>query len=310
MSDAVTAFLVTWLAGSLRLGGPLLLAATGEIFSERAGVVNVGLEGLILVGALAAFLGAYASGEPWLGMAAAVAAGLLAAGFLAWLYVGVQADQVVVGITFNLLALGLASYLYRALLGGAALSAAAPMLAGPTLPGLARLPVLGPVLFAQPPLFFATVAITAAAAWLLYCTGFGLDLRAVGENPRAAAAAGIAVQRMRTIGVLASGAGGGLAGAYLMLCQIGVFRDDIVSGHGFIALAVVIIGRWNPLGSAIAGLAFGAADALPISLQLLSLPVPSQALLALPYLLTVLAMSGAFGRVAQPAALMVRYERE
>ena len=182
------------------------------------------------------------------------------------------------------------------------------MLAGPTWPGLVGVPLFGPVLFAQPPLFFATLLLAGAAAWVMYRTGFGLDLRAVGENPQAAAAAGIAVRRMRYFGVLASGAGGGLAGTYLMLCQIGVFRDDIVAGHGFIALAVVIIGRWNPLAVILAAMAFGAADALPISLQLLNPSVPPQALLALPYLLTVLAMSGAFGRVAQPAALMARYE--
>jgi simple sugar transport system permease protein len=166
------------------------------------------------------------------------------------------------------------------------------------------------VLFAQPPMLYATLLIVAAASWLLFRRRFGLNLRAVGENPRAAAAAGISVRGMRYIGVLASGAGAGLSGAYLMLCQIGVFRDTIVSGHGFIALAVVILGRWRPLAAAVAAFGFGAADALPISLQMLSLPVPPQLLLALPYVLAVLAMSGLFGRVAQPAAIMARYDSE
>jgi simple sugar transport system permease protein len=304
-----SAFVITWMAGSVRLGSPLLLAATGEIYAERAGVVNVGIEGTILLGALASFLAAYATGSAWAGIPAALLAGLLANLFLAWLYVSVQASQVVVGITFNLLATGLASYLYRAVLGADALTAMIPMLPVVEAPALLGIPVLGPV-FAQPVMFYATLALVAAAWWVLFRTRFGLNLRAVGENPQAAAAAGIAVRRMRYLGVMAAGAGAGLAGAYLMLCQIGVFRDTIVSGHGFIALAIVILGRWHPWKAALAALGFGAADALPISLQMLNLAVPPQALLALPYLLTVLAMSGLFGRVSQPGALMTRYDDE
>ncbi len=304
------AFFITWLAGSVRLGSPLLLAATGEIYAERSGVVNVGLEGTILLGALASFLAAYITGNAWIGLPAALIAGVLSNLFLAWLYVTVQASQVVVGITFNLLATGLSSYLYRTLLGPDALTAMIPMLTPLDLGALSAIPYVGAIVFAQPGLFYLTLVLVAAAGYVLYRTRFGLNLRAVGENPQAAAAAGIDVRRMRYIGVLAAGAGGGLAGAYLMLCQIGVFRDTIVSGHGFIALAIVILGRWNPFAAAVAAFGFGAADALPISLQMLSWNVPPQLLLALPYLLTVLAMSGLFGRVNQPAALMTRYDTE
>jgi simple sugar transport system permease protein len=303
-------FFVTWLAGGVRLGGPLLLAATGEIYAERSGVVNVGIEGTILLGALASFLGAYATGIAWLGVPAALAVGLISNLFLAWMYVSVQASQVVVGITYNLLVLGLSSYLYRTLLGSDATKASIPMLTNLDAPTLDRLPVLGPILFAQPVMLYATLGLVGVSGYVLYRLRFGLNLRAVGENPRAAAAAGISVRRMRYIGVLTGGACAGLAGAYLMLCQIGVFRDNIVSGHGFIALAVVILGRWNPFTAAIAAFGFGAADALPISLQMLNLDVPPQALLALPYLITILAMSGLFGRVAQPEALMSRYDDE
>jgi simple sugar transport system permease protein len=304
------AFFVTWLAGSVRLGGPLLLAATGEIFSERAGVVNVGIEGTILLGALASFLASLLTGSAWPGLPAALIVGVLSNLFLAWLYVTVQANQVVVGITFNLLATGLSSYLYRALLGTGAQPTSIAMLPNLDVAALSGIPVLGPIVFAQPLMLYATLLIVACASWLLFHRRFGLNLRAVGENPKAAAAAGIAVRRMRYVGVMASGAGAGLAGAYLMLCQIGLFRDTIVSGHGFIALAIVIIGRWRPGMAAIAAFGFGAADALPISLQMLNLPVPPQVFLALPYVLTVLAMSGLFGRVAQPAALMSRYDAE
>ncbi len=308
--DISLAFFVTWLAGSVRLGAPLLLAATGEIYSERSGVVNVGIEGTILLGALASFLASLLTGSPWPGLPVALAVGVLSNLFLAWLYVTVQANQVVVGITFNLLAMGLTSYLYRALLGTGEQPSSIAMLPNLDVKALSDLPILGPILFAQPMMLYVTVAIVGAASWLLFRRRFGLNLRAVGENPRAAAAAGISVVRMRYIGVMASGAGAGLAGAYLMLCQIGLFRDTIVSGHGFIALAIVIVGRWRPWPAALAAFGFGAADALPISLQMLNLPVPPQVFLALPYVLTVLAMSGLFGRVAQPAALMARYEKE
>lgn len=302
------AFLVTWLAGGVGLAGPLLLAALGEIFAERAGVVNVGIEGTILLGALASFLVAYATGDAWIGLLAAAVAGLLASLPLVWMYVWAQANQVVVGITFNLLAVGLSSYLYRALLGGGALDATIPMLGDVPLPGLASLPLVGPLLFRHPAPFYLTALLALLAGHVLFRTRLGLDLRAVGENPRAAAAAGIDVRRMRALGVLVGGAASGLAGAYLMLCQIGVFRDNIVSGHGFIALAIVILGRWNPYAAAVAALAFGAADALPISLQMLDLGVAPQLLLAMPYVLAALAMSGLFGRVAQPAALMARHD--
>jgi general nucleoside transport system permease protein len=304
------AFFVTWLAGSVRLGGPLLLAATGEIYAERSGVVNVGIEGTILVGALASFLGAYATGSAWMGLPAAVAAGLISNLFLAWMYVTVQASQVVVGITYNLLVLGLSSYLYRTILGADATKATIPMLPSLDVPALTGIPILGPILFAQPLMLYATLALVGVAGYVLYRRRFGLNLRAVGENPRAAAAAGIRVRHMRYVGVLVGGATASLAGSYLMLCQIGIFRDDIVSGHGFIALSIVILGQWNPFIAAIAAFGFGAADALPISLQMLDLGVPPQALLALPYLIAVLAMSGLFGRVAQPAALMTPYAEE
>ena len=305
---AWAAFTETWLAGSVGLAGPLLLAALGEIFAERAGVVNVGIEGTILFGALASFLATYATGSAWCGLATAAASGIAVNLPLVWMYVRVQANQIVVGITFNLLMVGLSSYLYRTLLGADALDATIPMLGAVAIPGLSSLPLVGSILFRQPAPFYVTALLVVVAGHVLYRTRLGLDLRAVGENPRAAAAAGIGVRRMRTFGVLVGGAAAGLSGAYLMLCQIGVFRDSIVSGHGFIALAIVILGRWNPYAAAAAALVFGAADSLPISLQMLDLGVPAQLLLTLPYLLAAVAMSGLFGRVAQPAALMARYD--
>lgn len=303
-----SAFFVTWLSATVRLSGPLLLAALGETFAERAGILNVGIEGTILLGALASYLVTYATGEVWLGLLAAVLAGLVSNLLLAWMYVTVRASQVVVGIVFNVLALGVASFVYRLVLGAAASPQTVAMFAPLHIPLLSDIPGAGPVLFNHTILLYLTFALVPLAHLLLFRTGFGLALRAAGENPKAADNAGIDVPRMRYVGTLISGAAAGAAGGYLMLAEVGLFRETIVSGQGFIALAIVILGRWNPWKAAVAALVFGAADALQLSLQMFGAAVPPQLLLSLPYVLTILAISGLIGRSAvQPAALMQPY---
>ncbi|MBE2274780.1 MAG: ABC transporter permease [Rhodobacteraceae bacterium] len=304
---AFSAFVVTWLAAGIRLAGPLLLAALGEIYAERSGVLNVGIEGTILLGALGAYLVTYATGSPWLGVFGAVAAGVISNLFLAWMYVTVMANQVVVGVVFNIFALGLASYFYRIVLGTSGNPELIPMIGSISIPGLSDLPILGPILFSQSALFYVSIVIVLIAEFVLLRTRFGLNVRAVGENPRAAANAGISVVGIRYICVLLSGAGAGAAGGYLVLAQIGLFRDTMVVGQGFIALAIVIFGRWRPIYAALAAFAFGATDALQLSLQLFSFDVAPQLLLSLPYVFTVIAVSGLIGKTAQPAALMEPY---
>jgi ABC-type uncharacterized transport system permease subunit len=305
----ISSFVVTWLAASVRLAGPLLLTALGEIFAERSGVLNVGIEGTILIGALAAYLVTHHTGSPWLGFASAILAGTFVNLFLAWMYVTVCANQVVVGIVFNIFALGAASYGYRLAMGSASNPELITMFANVHIPYLSEIPIVGPILFSHSVLLYVTVAAVIAAEFLLFRTRFGLNVRAVGENPHAAASAGISVTGIRYAGVLLSGAGAGAAGGYLVLAQIGLFRDTIVVGQGFIALAIVIFGRWRPVYAACAALAFGAADALQLSLQLFAFDLPPQLLLSLPYVLTIIAVSGLIGRAAQPAALMEPYRR-
>lgn len=304
-----TAFLITWLAAAVRLAGPVLLAALGEIYAERAGVLNIGIEGTILLGALASYMVAVYSGSTALGFVAGGAAGLVVGALLALFYLRVHASQIVVGIVFNILAAGLASWIYSLVMGTTS-SPTITMLAPLMIPVLSSLPGIGPVLFSQPlPLYF-TLLLVALAHVGLFHTRFGLSLRAVGENPRAAHAAGLNVLKLRTWGVLLSCLGAGLAGSYLVTAQIGLFRDNIVSGQGFIALAIVIFGRWSPIKALVAAFIFGAADALQLSLQLFESALPPQLLLALPYLLTILAMSGAVGRTVQPGALTQPYRKE
>lgn len=304
-----SAFLVTWLAASIRLAGPVLLAALGEIFDELGGVLNIGIEGTILLGALTSFLISFLLGSAWLGLLGAILVGVVFNLFLAWMYISVRANQVVVGIIFNTLAIGLTSYIYRAILGTQARPQKAAMFHALDIPVLSDIPILGPVLFSHTILVYITIGLVFVSGFILYRTKFGLKLRAVGEHPRAADTAGINVFRMRYIGVLISGGAAGMAGAYLVLSQLGIFRDNIVAGRGFIALAIVIFGRWNPYKAALAALVFGAADALQLSLQIFAFDIPPQVLLSLPYVLTILAMSGLLGRALQPAALLTPYSK-
>ncbi len=291
------AFFVTWLAASVRLAGPVLLAALGETFAECSGVLNVGIEGTILLGALASFLIAHVTGMIWLSFLVAILTGILFNLLLAWMYVTVRASQVVVGLVFNVLALGIAATVYRRVMGESA--------------GPQSVPLLQPVLFGQTVLLYLTLLLVVVAYLVLYRTRFGLALRAAGENPSAADAAGISVARMRYLGVLIGGSTAGMAGAYLVLAQIGLFRESIVSGQGFIALGIVIFGRWNPAKAALAALVFGACDALQLSLQLGGGNIPPQLLASLPYVVTILAISGLFGgKAIQPAALMVPYSKD
>jgi len=306
-----SAFVVTWLTASLRLAGPVLLAALGETFAEQSGVLNVGIEGTMLLGALASFLVSLYTGMIWFSLFVAVIVGITASVFLAWMYVTVRASQVVAGLVFNVLALGIASTVYRRALGDSALPESIAMFQPVRIPVLGKLPLLGPILFGQSVLFYLTLLLAWIAYVVLFKTNFGLSLRASGENPAAAVSAGISVARMRYWGTLISGAGAGMAGGYLVLAQVGLFRESIVSGQGFIALGIVIFGRWNPLKAALAAIVFGACDALQLSLQLFGTHVPSQLLLALPYIVTILAISGLFGgKAVQPAALMVPYAKE
>lgn len=305
-----SAFLITWLAASINLASPVLLAALGEIFDELSGVLNIGLEGTILIGALASYLGSYFTGNAWLGLIAGFVVGIFVNLLLAWMYVKLGANQVVVGIVFNTLALGIVSYVYRIVMGVQTSPLKVAMLPTLNVPTLTSIPFLGPIFFSQNVMVYITLILVVVSGFVLYRTKFGLKLRAVGEHPRAADTAGIAVNKMRYIGVMLSGATAGLAGGFLVLGQLGIFRDNIVSGRGFIALAIVIFGRWNPYKATLAALIFGAADALQLSLQIFNLNVPNQLLVSLPYILTIIAMSGILGKVISPSALMLHYKKE
>ncbi|MCY4664565.1 MAG: ABC transporter permease [Acidimicrobiaceae bacterium] len=302
-------FMVTWLAGSIRLAAPVLMAALGETIGEVSGVLNVGVEGTMLAGALAAFISANETGSPVLGLAVAGGVGLAVSLFLAWMYVTVRASQVVVGVVFNAAALAAASYTFRAIYGNSpgvmTVSGFRPI----EIPLLHRIPILGGSVFTQSPLTYITFALVFGVWVMLYRTRLGLALQAVGDHPKMADAAGLSVAKLRYLGVLASGAFSGCAGGFLMLTAANAYRDNMISGKGFIALAIVIFGAWNPARALWAALIFGAADAMQLSLQAAGYTFVPQLMFALPYLLTIIAVSGLFKRRTQPSALLLPYRR-
>jgi simple sugar transport system permease protein len=269
---------------------------------ERGGILNIGLEGVILVGAFGALVGATSGGIIG-GYAAAIACGILLACFFGLFAIAFRADQIITGTAVTLLAVGLTGTLYRALYGtmGAALSI--PTSGPKPIPVLSSLPVVGLGFFYQPVVTYLAYGCVPAVWWWMFRTHAGLALRAIGEAPAAAAAAGVRVDRARWLAIAFGGALGGLAGGTLVLAQAGTFAEGMSAGRGFIAIAIVVVGRWNPLGVALAALMFGGASALQFLLQALGLALPYQLFLALPYVLTLAALAGVAGRVRAPAAL-------
>ncbi|MCA0375861.1 MAG: ABC transporter permease [Gemmatimonadetes bacterium] len=292
-----------FLEATVRTATPLALAAMGECVSERAGVINIGLEGSIIAGALGGTVAAGVVGVGG-GFVAGALAGLAVAAVFALFTVRLRADQIITGTAITLFALGLTGTLYRSLFGTSGVALSTPTAGAVTIPGLSQLPLVGAALFAQPLVTYLTMVLAPLLAWWLMRTHSGLAVRAVGEYPEAAVVAGIAPRRVQALAVLFAGAMAGLAGATLVLAQAGTFVEGMSAGRGFIAIAIVVLGRWKPLGVAAAALLFGAANSLQTLFQSMGWSgVPYQAFLALPYLLTLLVLAGASGRAAAPAAL-------
>ena len=295
-----------FLEATVRTATPLALAALGELVVERSGVINIGLEGVIIAGAFAGLVAAGAAGGDGggvaAGLAAAAAAGVVVAALFGAFAVGLRADQIITGTAVTLFALGLTGALYRGLYGATGASLTVPT-AGPlALPGLAQIPLVGRALFAQPLVTYTLYGAVPLLWWWMYRTHAGLGLRAVGESPDAAAAAGLSPARTRMLALLVGGALGGLCGGTLVLVQVGTFAEGMSAGRGFVAIDVVALGRWHPLGVAAAALLFGAASALQFLFQAMGWGLPYQLFLALPYVLTLLALAGAGSRSARRAA--------
>jgi ABC-type uncharacterized transport system permease subunit len=294
--------LETFLEGTVRTATPLAFAALGETVAERSGVINIGLEGAIIAGAFGGFVAA-GSGSIWLGFVGAALAGVIVSAAFAFFAIRIRADQIITGTAISLLSLGLTATLYRQLYGvtGAALST--PTMGVTSVPVVSSIPVVGRALFAQPAIAYLLYLLIPAVWWWMYRTHAGLGLRATGEDPRAARTAGIDARLVQYMATLFGGALGGIAGGVLVIAQAGSFAEGMSAGRGFIAIAIVVLGRWHPLGVAAAALVFGAASALQYLFQAMGWSLPYQAFLALPYVLTLLGLAGIAGRVVAPASL-------
>jgi general nucleoside transport system permease protein len=302
MSVAPALVIAGFLAAAIRVATPLLLAATGELIAERSGVINLGIEGGMLGGALAAAIGSAAFG-PWVGLAAGVAAGVVLALVFALVAIGAGADQIIAGTAMTLGAVGLTGAVYHQAFGTAGAGLTIPTLGVLRLPGLASLPLVGEALFAAPVTTYLALLAVPVTGWWLYNTRAGLALRATGEGAAAARAVGVRVRAVRAGATLVAGAFAGAAGASLVLAQVGTFTERMTAGRGFVAIAIVVLGRWRPGGVLLASLLFGAAMALQYVFQAAGLAVPYQLFLMLPYVLTLAALAGAARRVRAPADL-------
>ena len=295
----------------IRIATPLLIATMGEMFSERAGVLNLGIEGIMLLGAMTGFSAAYFSGELWIGVLAAAATGILFGALMGLLTVSLGLSQHVSGLGVTLLCTGLSFFFYRLIFGQPGQPPSVEAFKPEPIPLLSEIPGLGPVFFDQVMLVYIAFLLVPFSALLLYRTPWGLGLRTVGENPLAAVSAGVSVAWTRYQALMISGMLMGVAGTYLSLAQFNAFTFGVISGRGWICIALVVLGQWDPWRSAAAALLFGAVDALQLRLQSSGIiDLPYQVFLMSPFVVTIIAMAVFARKAKAPAALLVPFRRE
>lgn len=305
----IVGFLISLLAGAIRISTPILLPALGEIYTQRSGILNLGIEGIMLMGALGGFVGAFFSGSLWLGVLTAMLIGLVFALIMGFLCITVKANQVIAGTALTILGGGLSAFLYRAIFGIRRLPPTIEAFPALNFMGLSEIPFFGPVFFNHNALVYLALLLVVLTSVILDKTTFGLQVKAVGEFPRAADSKGINVLLVRYICIAIGGIYAGLGGAFLSIGFMNTFMDQMVAGRGFIAVAVVIFSRWNPYRALGAALLFGGANALQLRLQTMGVNIPNQFLLALPYALTILVLIGVSRKAEFPSAFTIPYSR-
>lgn len=303
-------FQVGFFAALIRIATPLVFATIGELFAERAGILNLGIEGIMMLAAMTGFTATYFSGSLWLGVLAAMATGMVAGLLMGLLTVSLGLSQHVSGIGVTLLCSGLSFFFYRLIFGQPSsipkITAFKPL----AIPGLSAIPVVGPVLFQHFSLVYIAFALVPAAAWVLRRTAWGLNLRTVGENPHAAFTAGVSVMAIRYQALVLSGALMGLAGAFLSMAQYNAYTFGVISGRGWVCIALVVFGQWNPWKSMAGALLFAFIDALQLRLQASTINLPYQVFLMMPFVLTIVGMALVSRRAKAPAALLVPFRKE
>ncbi len=299
----VKLFSLAVFASTLRIATPLILAALGGCMSERAGVLNIGLEGMMLMGAFAAVVGSWFLG-PWPGLLIGIIAGGVMGLVHAFMSITVGANQVISSTAINIMGVGIPNILIPVIWPNHfGISPTVPVIAEVKLPLISSIPVIGKIIGQQNPLVYIVLLLVPAIHFMLFKTRLGLRIRSVGEHPRAADTLGVNVYKMRYIAVTMSGLLAGLGGAFLSICYQSQFSSAMTAGRGFIGLAAMIFGRWTPKGALLACLLFGFADAFQASAQAAGIPIPPEIMLSFPYVLTLIALVGLLGKTAiGPAA--------
>ncbi|WP_413991646.1 ABC transporter permease [Labrys okinawensis] len=304
-------FQIGFFAATLRIATPLIFASLGELISERAGVLNLGIEGIMLLSAMTGFTAAYFTGNLWLGILAAIATGAVMGALHSVFTVVLGLSQHVSGIGVTLFCTGLAYFFYRLIFGQQSSPPTVTAFQPVPIPGLSAIPLVGPVLFNQFALVYLALLGVGLVAFILYRTPWGLGLRMVGENPRAADSAGINVMARRFQAVILGGGLMGVGGAFLTLAQFNAFTFGVISGRGWVAIALVVFGRWDPVRAAGAALLFALIDALQLRLQASGLGhIPYEAFLMLPFVFTIVAMALMSRNAVAPAALLKPFRKE
>ena len=304
------AFISGLMGATMRMATPIIFAALGEILTERAGVLNLGIEGIMLMGAMTGFLFTFSTDSIWLGVFAAACVGMLLGFLMALLSVNLGLSQHVSGLGITLFATGLAMFIYRLHFGSPTVPPVIQPFKQVALPVLSKIPVIGPGLFTQYTLTYIAWLLVPALSILLYKTTIGLKIRTVGENPVVADTVGVNVTLTRTLCLVAGGALMGIGGAFLTLAHQNMFLIDVIGGRGWVAIAMVIFGNWNPLKATIGALIFGFLDGLQLRLQSIGVVLSFHLFLMIPYLLTIIALIGVSRRAAVPAGLLKPYRRE
>jgi general nucleoside transport system permease protein len=284
-------FIQELMLSMVRMATPILIVALAELYSERAGLVNIGLDGIMAFGSLVGFLVCYITGNPYLGILAGAAGGVLINMVYAFCTITLGAEQIVYGMAINIFAPALASFIYKIYFGINSTLASATLMSAAPIPLLSKIPVLGNVLFNHTPIVYLAYLLVPITYVFLNKTKAGLNFKAVGEFPKAAESLGINVIRQKYIACIICGALAGIGGAYLTTCYISTYSDGVVSGRGFIALSAVIFGRWMPGGVLMAALLFGFTDALQLRMQVMSPNTPFQLLAMIPYLCTLFVLA-------------------
>ena len=305
-----TTFITGLIGATMRMSTPIIFATLGEILAERSGVLNLGIEGTMLMGAMTGFLVTFTTGSLWAGVLAAALVGMILSLLMAFLSVHLGLSQHVSGLGITLFSTGLAMFIYRLYFGSPIVPPIVEPFKQVTILFLSKIPVIGPSLFNQYMLTYLAWLLIPVISILLYKTKIGLKIRTVGENPFAADTVGVNVNLTRTLSLVAGGALIGIGGAFLTLAHQNMFLIDVVGGRGWVSIAMVIFGNWDPLKGAIGAVIFGFLDGLQLRLQGLGIQIPFHVFLMIPYIITIVALVGVSRRAAVPAGLLKPYRRE